>query len=387
MKGLEMTNSLVLIFLLFAVTPSFSQASVYADEAGGIAEAHLRSLGVLMPEVVAVQSIAAPVSGFLIDFLGYDGTVPTAFRVGVTDEGEQNAGEVFVTISCGADGTWFPSSDSPPEELLALEFLLDQRDEFMAVAGMEHPRGPVSIPPGRILTPDGEIGVTALLSSLYGSEIVFVGEQHDDPLAHQWELFIWKALASPETALALEMFETDVQPLLDLYLAGSVSREEFLAGSRPWGNYEQDYEPMVEYAREHGFRVIAANVPRPFAAAVARGGFAAVSGEGFFQGLSVDSSNTGYRSRFLETMEAMGDGMHGMPMDYDNMYRAQLLKDAVMAASVAGTPCVFVCGRFHSDFYSGIVDQLPQGTRYRTVSVLGEGEPVDFAAAGILIVP
>ncbi len=382
-----MKESLIFIILLVAVTPAFSQASVYPGEAEGIAETHLRSLGVLMPEMIAVQSIAAPVSGYLIDFLGYSGSVPTAFRVGVTDEGEPDAGEVFVTLSYGTDGTWAPGSDSSPEELLALEFLLDQRDEFMAVAGMEHPRGPVVIPPGRILTPDGEVDVTALLSSLHGSEVVFIGEQHDDPLAHQWELFIWKAMATPETALALEMFETDVQPLLDQYLAGGVSRDEFLEGSRPWGNYAQDYEPMVEYAREHGFRVIAANVPRSFAAAVARGGFAAVSGEGFFQSLKVDSSNTEYRSRFLATMEAMGDSMHGMTMDTENIYRAQLLKDAVMAASVAGTQCIFVCGRFHSDFFSGIVDQLPQGTRYRTVSVLGEGEPVDFMTAGILIVP
>lgn len=382
-----MTKSLAVFFLLFTVTPVFSQASAYPGEAEGIAETHLRSLGVLMPEMVARQSISAPVSGFLIDFLGYSGSVPTAFRVGVTDEGEPNAGEVFVTISYMADGTWFPGSDSSPEELLALEFLLDQRDEFVAIVEMEHPRGPVVIPRGRILTPEGEVDVTALLSALNGSEVVFVGEQHDDPMAHQWEHFIWKAQATTETALALEMFETDVQPLLNQYLAGDVSRDDFLAGSRPWGNYGLDYEPMVEYAREHGFRVIAANVPRSLAAAVARGGFASVSGEGFFQGLRVDSSNTEYRARFLATMEAMGDGMHGMPMDPENLYRAQLLKDAVMAASIAGTPCVFVCGRFHSDFHSGIADQLPQGTIYRTVSVLGEGEPLDFTMADFLIVP
>lgn len=382
-----MAVTLFVLLMFAALSPAFSQASIYPGEAEGIAETHLRSMGVLMPEMVARQSISAPVSGYLIDFLGYIGSVPTAFRVGVTDEGEPDAGEVFVTIGYGSDGTWLPGPDSSPEELLALEFLLDQRDEFMAVAKIEHPRGPLVIPPGQILTPDGEVDVTALLSSLHGTEVVFIGEHHDDPLAHQWELFIWKAMATQETALALEMFETDVQPLLDQYLAGSVSREEFLAGSRPWGNYEQDYEPMVEYAREHGFSVVAANVPRPFAAAVARGGFAAVSGEGFFQGLRVDSSNTDYRERFLQTMEAMGDAMHGMPMDPENLYRAQLLKDAVMAASIEGTPCVFVCGRFHSDFYSGIADQLPQGTGYRTISVLGEGEPVDFMTAGILIVP
>lgn len=376
-----------LVLALVAVTPAFSQASVYANEAEGIAESHLRSIGVIMPEAVAVQYIAAPVSGYLIDFIGYSGSIPTAFRVGVTDDGEPDAGEVFVTVGFGADGTWSPGPESPPEELLALEFLLDQRDEFMEEARMEHPRGPVVIPPGRILTPDGEVDATALLAALHDQEVVFVGEQHDDPLAHEWELFIWKALATPETALALEMFETDVQPILDAYLAGGVSTDEFLAASRPWGNYLQDYEPMVEHAREHGYRVIAANVPRPFAAAVAREGFQAVSTEGFFQNLAVDSSNTDYRSRFIATIEAMGDAMHGMPMDPGNMYRAQLLKDAVMAASIAGTRCVFICGRFHSDHHSGIVDQLPAGTRYRTVSVLTEGETPDFTLADFLISP
>ena len=58
--------------------------------------------------------------------------------------------------------------------------------------------------------------------------------------------------------MTLEMFERDVQPLLDQYLAGNISEKNFLDGARPWDRYTTDYRPMVELARVHGWPVIAA---------------------------------------------------------------------------------------------------------------------------------
>lgn len=379
----------LIVFVLFVLgSPAFSQASVYPGEARGIALEYLRNRGVLLPEVVATRSIAAPVSGYLIDVLGYNRDVLTAFRVGVKDEGEQEyAGDVFVYISYGSDGKWCPPLDGSPYDLLEFEFLLGQDREFMALVELGHPRHSGPVPPGTIRTREGTLSGMGMLAALDQADVVFIGEQHDDPLAHQWELYIWKALGSPERALALEMFETDVQPLLDLYLQGDMDRAGFLADSRPWGNYSDDYEPLVAHALENGLRVFAANVPRPFAAAVARSGYPALDGMEFFQLLRVDSTNTGYRARFLETMSAMGEAMHGMAMDPLNLYRAQLLKDAVMASSIAGQRCVFICGRFHSDYRSGIPDQLAPGTNYSTVSILRDGETVDFDVADFIIVP
>ncbi len=383
---MNMARALSGLVLLIAVSSCYSQASIYPPEAEQLALDRLLSMGVVSPGSAGYQYIAAPVSAYLFDILGYRDGVLTAFRVGVTDEGDENPGEVFMCFSYGADGEWSPASDAPPEELLVYEFLMDDREEFMALAHGSHPGDAVAPPAGTIYTLNGRVTGIAMLAALSSAEAVFVGEQHDDPLAHEWELYIWKALASPERALALEMFETDVQPLLDGYLSGGVTRGEFLAGSRPWGNYETDYEPLVEYARENSLRVIAANVPRPLAAAVAMRGFMALEGEGFFQAMTVDSSNASYRARFLETISELGDSMHGMPMDPENLYRAQLLKDAVMASSIAGQPCVIICGRFHSDFHSGIPDQLPPGADYLTVTILGEGETVDFGTADFIIV-
>jgi len=381
-----MIRAMIGCLLMAAVSPAVIVVSPRAEQT---ALDHLESLGVLLPVAVTSQYIAAPVSGYLVDLLGYRSDVLTVFRVGVADDAEGNPGEVFVTISYSGDGTWSPAQDTSPEELLAYEFLLEDREEFMALALGPHPMLTMTPPSGTILTPDGPVTAVEMLAGLDRADVVFVGEQHDDPLAHQWELFIWTAMGGfgfPNRVLALEMIETDVQPLLDQLLSGEIDGEAFLAGSRPWSNYEQDYMPLVDYAGEHTIPVIAANVPRSFASMVAMGGYAALAGSEF-EGIAIDSSNASYHTRFLETMEAVGGEMHAMPVDPENLYRAQLLKDAVMANSIAGRRCVFVCGRFHSDYHSGIPDQLPTETTISTVSVLRADEPVDFTLADFLIVP
>jgi uncharacterized iron-regulated protein len=242
------------------------------------------------------------------------------------------------------------------------------------------------VPEGTVLCGADTLGAEEMVAALEEAEVVFVGEKHDDPLAHEWELWLWREMASPSRALALEMFETDVQELLDLYLSGILDEEDLLRKGRPWGNYSEDYAPMVRHAREGGFRVIAANVPRRFAARVAREGWAGVAGEPIMEGLAVDSSSSLYRERFMATMEELGDRMHSMPMDPADIYRAQLLKDAVMARSIAGESCLFVCGAFHCDYRSGIPDQLPAGTDFLTVRVLAEGEEHDPEMADYVIV-
>lgn len=244
----------------------------------------------------------------------------------------------------------------------------------------------LSVPPGTVLFQGEAVSPDAMVETLREYDTVFIGEKHDDPLAHEWELYIWNSLAGGNRKLALEMFETDVQPLLDSYLNSEVTEEEFLEGSRPWGNYASDYSPLVELARERGLGVVAANVPRRFAAMVASGGWEAVAEESFFQELAVDSSSVFYRERFMETMDAVSGEMHGMPMDRNNIYRAQLLKDAVMAFSIRGIRCVFVCGSFHSDFHSGVPDQMPTDASLVTVKILPEGEEYSAEAADYVIV-
>src|SRR5690606_38634077 len=124
----------------------------------------------------------------------------------------------------------------------------------------------------------GTLRWAAMVDSLAGADVVFLGEQHDDSSTHRLELAVLEGLAARgrDVTLALEMFERDVQPLLDSYLAGRASEAELRAGARPWPNYETDYRPLVEFARARRWPVVASNVPRPLASAVGRGGLAVI---------------------------------------------------------------------------------------------------------------
>src|SRR4030042_5783585 len=101
--------------------------------------------------------------------------------------------------------------------------------------------------------------------------VVFIGEEHDSRVSHHAELTLLKGLAKRDSnlVLALEMFERDVQDILDAYLKRKISEKTFLKQARPWPNYLKDYRPLIAFAKKKGMPVIAANIPRRAAAAVA----------------------------------------------------------------------------------------------------------------------
>jgi len=196
--------------------------------------------------------------------------------------------------------------------------------------------------------------------------IIFIGEEHESPISHRAELTILTEFAERDSGLvlALEMFERDVQDCLDAYLQGRISEDEFLEQARPWPNYHEDYRPLIELAKQKGIPVIAANIPRRAAAAVAMAN--KISPEV----LGVDSTyipktfyldSKEYHERFQATMGTMP---HGTPMKRIKtkaLFKAQVLKDAVMAGALnpfLDGRILFCCGHFHSDFHLGIPYQL-----------------------------
>ena len=265
-----------------------------------------------------------------------------------------------------------------------------------------------SVPQGVLAIYAGDRPLTwdAATTTLARADVVFLGEQHDDPATHRLELALFQALhaaVGPRLVLSLEMFERDVQPLLDAYLAGGIPEADFLAKSRPWPNYATDYRPLVEYAKANGLRVIAANVPRPIASKVARQGLAALKSldapTRAQAASTVDCPPGPLFERFKETMQ----GHPGITdADVARMYLAQCLKDATMAESIAQallgfepSPLVFhVNGAFHSDEGLGVPEQLrlrmPQGRQVVTTVLpvaTAEGPPAKGLADVVFMVP
>lgn len=202
--------------------------------------------------------------------------------------------------------------------------------------------------------------------------IMIFGEYHDNTDLHHVEAeFLFASYnRNPQLTVSLEMFERDSQIELERYLAGEISEFTFLAQSRPWNNYVSDYRPLVEFAKDKGLPVVAANIPHSIATMYVRQGSLDDVNEPMKQYLpAVHRVLEGeYKQRFFAQMQeisAKRDGMKVLSEQTEAFYRAQCLKDDTMAESIVmsyrqhpGRKIIHYQGDFHSRFRLGIVGKL-----------------------------
>lgn len=246
---------------------------------------------------------------------------------------------------------------------------------------------------GLFQMPDRPIAWTDAVQVLTQGDVVIVGEQHDDPETHRIELATLEAMVETgrPVALSLEMFEADVQPALDAYLAGTLDEAAFLAQARPWPNYRTDYRPLVTYAKAMHVPVIAANVPRPLAAVVARQGLADLQALPWDQARLAAVPPTVEKGPPWERFQQAMGGHGGAADAMWHLYEAQSLKDSTMARSIAraltvqvpGGRILHVQGRFHSDFGAGVPAYLRQLVPDRPLRVLTVVPVADAGAVSL----
>lgn len=246
----------------------------------------------------------------------------------------------------------------------------------------------------RIVVPgsDQPASVEAVAAAVVDADLVALGELHQTPGVHRTHHALLRAMYArrPNMVIAMEMFERDVQTVLLQYLGGVIDEGEFRAKSRPWPNYARDYRPVIEFAKQRGLMVLAANAPRPLATKAAKEGLDAVMGDKHLA-RTTSAPQDGYWESFQEMMAG-----HGGMLGDDGMarfYAAQCLKDDTMAESIADhlkgfepdrrPLAVLICGRAHSDHGWGtvqrVVERLP-GIEVRVLSA----ETVDDPATEVV---
>ncbi len=201
-----------------------------------------------------------------------------------------------------------------------------------------------------------------LRNAAASSEIVLFGELHNNPIAHWLQLELSTDLhahVGSDLVLGAEMFEADNQVILDEYFGGLIMERHFTSEARLWNNYDTDYRPLVELARENGLDFIATNIPRRYAAMVHRGGFEALEALSeealtWIAPLPVpyDPDLPGYKAM----LEMEGLPAHGT----ENFPKAQAIKDATMAHFILlNLPengiFIHFNGAYHSNNDEGIV--------------------------------
>ena len=222
------------------------------------------------------------------------------------------------------------------------------------------------------------VSVDHAADALQDYDVIFLGEWHDHAGNHLAEMALFRALhaRAPLLALSLEMFERDVQPVVDDYMAGRIGEDALRRRGRAWGNYAESYRPLVEYAKEHGLPVIAANVPGSVVRCVG------IEGPAYLSRMPADKRGQAaaelhladgpYKDKFMRFLEE--DGAHGQDANRteeekkeaaEKSFASQVTRDDTMAESIflslqknPGRKVVHVTGAFHVEGALGTVERL-----------------------------
>jgi len=228
---------------------------------------------------------------------------------------------------------------------------------------------------------DGEqVPYTSMIDSLENADVLLFGELHNNPISHWLQLEVTKDLnEKTDLILGAEMFERDNHDSLALYLQDSITKKEFQAAVRLWGNYDTDYAPLVEFAKENDLPFIATNIPRRYASMVHKKDFAALDSltakeKEWIAPLPIafDPELPTYKN----ILKMMGD--HGSPL----LVKAQASKDATMAHFILrhyenDHTFIHYNGAYHSDFYEGILWYLKRqngNLRYATITTVSQAD-------------
>lgn len=192
------------------------------------------------------------------------------------------------------------------------------------------------------------------LNTWQDADVIAFGELHGHPVGAEMELTVLKTMADQgrPVALAMEFMERDTQAAVDAYLAGELDEEAFVKEARQNKAYPKTHRPLIEFCKERGIPVIAANAPRKLVS-----GYRKTEDDyaTYLEGLSEEERVTlpretsviedDYHAKFIKLMG---------PKRGPSFFRSQALWDDAMGEAMADfrdahpdTRILFIVGGFH----------------------------------------
>ncbi|WP_297481987.1 ChaN family lipoprotein [uncultured Photobacterium sp.] len=202
---------------------------------------------------------------------------------------------------------------------------------------------------------DEPLSVVQLAQALRDADIILVGEWHSHPAAHLLQAQLLAALyqQNPKITLSMEQFTRDNQLILNDYLAGNIGEKTLIKEANAWPNYDSDYRPLVEFAKQNNVDVIAANAPKSIVRCVGRQGPEYLNklppNERLWVARSLTLATDAYQQTFIASMH------HGNKAQTKRQFAAQTTWDDTMAESMVDylkqhpqQQIIHVAGRFHT---------------------------------------
>lgn len=229
----------------------------------------------------------------------------------------------------------------------------------------------------------GKVTETEVIARAAKRSVVLLGEMHDNPDHHRWQLQTLAALHAmhPDMVIGFEMFPRRVQKALDQWVAGELSESQFLVASEwstVWSTDANLYLPLFQFARMNRIPIVALNIDTRLRRAVSAKGLSGVS-ENEREGVTAPAApSTAYLDYLLPIYgeherdgKKKGEGARDDP-DFRRFVESQQLWDRAMAQAIhaaldrpdrldrsGGRPLVVgIMGSGHIKYGYGVPHQL-----------------------------
>lgn len=176
-----------------------------------------------------------------------------------------------------------------------------------------------------------------LASILAPYSVIFVGEVHANPDHHAFQLEALRALykSGDSIAVGMEMFPREAQPVLDRWVAGLLTEDEFIREVDwyiVWGFPFELYRDILLYVRDKKIPLVGLSAPNAVIREVAKGGIASLNDmDRHSVAKDIELDNEAHRRIIHERFEEHPP----TAAEFETFYEAQRTRDETMAETLA----------------------------------------------------
>ena len=222
--------------------------------------------------------------------------------------------------------------------------------------------------------------IAAFKSIIWKSDVVYVGETHDQFKDHLAQLEALKALREArgsKVVVGFEMLNMTLQPVLDDYAAGKITEEEFLLKSdwkKEWGFDFNLYKPLFDFIRENRLNALALNLPKKIVSKIARAGLEGLTPEEkqYLPEKVEITKHKKYIAYMKDTFDGHGDNPMSSMFTFENYLASMCAWNEAMGSRLAdfmnknpGYSALAVVGNGHVIYNAAI----PASVKSRTLKL------------------
>jgi uncharacterized iron-regulated protein len=255
----------------------------------------------------------------------------------------------------------------------------------LTVKGMPH-----YYPVGTIISGESgqPISFETLLTELNSASVIYIGEDHLNPVHHDIQEQIVTSIYrdTPHLVIGMEMFDYRYDSVLDSWVTGDLDREAFIRRTHWYANWRYDfdlYAKIFDTVKRDQIRLVGLNLPFHIPKKIRIGGI-----DGLLQDdrrycpSHIDTTNQPHRDYVEGIFRRHTQFLDSIQFDY--FYEAQCAWEDTMAESIAGKigqgPMIVLVGNGHIIKKFGIPDRAFARTKlpFKTLYLASVGEEVEL---------